>query len=128
MSINAEIKGNLLQDPEQRVVQVKGESKTVTEIRVWSDVYKKDAADELIQDEEKSLPVNITIWSERLGGEVMRLLSKGMRVVAHGDLTIQTWVDKETGERKHQAHVDANQVNLALNRVDQIQMKARLES
>ncbi len=128
MTINAEVKGNLLADPEQKIVQVKGENKTITQIRFWSDVYKKDAADEFSQDEEKSMPVNVTIWSERLGGEVMRLLGKGMRVIAQGELTIQTWVDKESGEHKHQAHIDANHVSLALNRVEQIQMKSKQES
>lgn len=64
-------------------------------LRIWSDVYKKDETDEFSQDEEKSMPVNVTIWSERLGGEVMRLLGKGMRVIAQGELSIQTWVDKE---------------------------------
>ncbi|MBU3595100.1 single-stranded DNA-binding protein [Polynucleobacter sp. 86C-FISCH] len=127
MTINAEVKGNLLADPEQKVIQVKGENKTITQIRIWSDVYKKDAADGFSQDEEKSMPVNITIWNERLGGEVMHLLGKGMRVNAQGELTIQTWVDKESGEHKHQAHIDANYVNLALNRIEQIQMKPKQE-
>lgn len=124
MAIYAEIKGNLLQDPEQRVVQVKGEGRKITELRVWADVYKKEG-DALVQDEDKSEPVNVTIWQEHLGEDVIRLLSKGMRVVVKGELHIQTWQDKESHSNKHQVHVEAETVALALNRVDAIKMRQK---
>ena len=127
MTINAEVKGNLLADPEQKVVQVKGESKTITQIRVWSDVYKKEG-DSVVQDEEKSEPINVTIWQEHLGEDVMRLLSKGLRVVVKGEMVIQKWKDKDSQSSRYQVHVDAESVSLAFNRVEQIQMKAKLES
>lgn len=127
MTINAEVKGNLLADPEQKVVQVKGESKTITQIRVWSDVYKKEG-DSVVQDEEKSEPINVTIWQEHLGEDVMRLLSKGLRVVVKGEMVIQKWKDKDSQSSRYQVHVDAESVSLAFNRVEQIQMKAKLET
>lgn len=127
MTINAEIKGNLLADPEQKVVQVKGESKTITQMRVWSDVYKKEG-DSVVQDEEKSEPINVTIWQEHLGEDVMRLLSKGLRVVVKGEMVIQKWKDKDSQSSRYQVHVDAESVSLAFNRVEQVQMKAKLES
>ncbi|MBU3640975.1 single-stranded DNA-binding protein [Polynucleobacter sp. Fuers-14] len=124
MAISAEIKGNLLQDPEQRLVQVKGEGRKITELRVWADVYKKEG-DSLIQDEDKSEPVNVTIWQEHLGEDAMRLLSKGMRVVVKGALHIQTWQDKENQSNKYQVHVEAESVSLALNRVEEIKMRQK---
>jgi len=58
-----EVIGNLLQSPEQRFVKVKGEDKKITELRVFSDVYKRDG-DNLVQDESKSIAYNVTIWNE----------------------------------------------------------------
>lgn len=124
MTISAEVKGNLLADPEQKVVQVKGESKTITQIRVWSDVYKKEG-DSVVQDEEKSEPINVTIWQEHLGEDVMRLLSKGLRVVVKGEMVIQKWKDKDSQSSRYQAHIDAESVSLAFNRVEQIQMRVK---
>ena len=127
MSTYVEIVGNLLQNPEQRTVTVRGQDRRITEIRVWSDVYKKDPQDEtkLIQDESKSFAYNVTIWNERLAEEVMKHLRKGARVTVQGEQTVQQWEDNETKEKRFALHVDADSVDLRLNRIEEIKFRQR---
>ena len=127
MSTYVEIVGNLLQNPEQRTVPVKGQDRRITEIRVWSDVYKKDPQDDtkLIQDESKSFPYNVTIWNERLAEEVMKHLRKGARVTVQGEQTVQQWEDNETKEKRFALHIDADSVDLRLNRIDEIKFRQK---
>ena len=126
MASYVEITGNLLQNPEQRTVKVKGQDRRITEIRVFSDVYKRDAQDDsLIQDDVKSFPYNVTIWNERLAEEVMKLLRKGARVQVQGQLTVQQWEDEPSGEQRFALHVDADDCTLRLNRIDEIKFKAK---
>lgn len=127
MSTYVEVIGNLLQNPEQRTVKVRGEDRRITEIRVWSDVYKKDHHDDgkLIQDENKSIAYNATIWNERLAEEVMKHLRKGARVRVEGELTVQQWEDGETKEKRFALHVDADACDLRLNRIDEIKFRQK---
>jgi single-strand DNA-binding protein len=127
MSTYVEIIGNLLQNPEQRTVKVKGVDRRITEIRVYSDVYRRDPDDEskLIQDDAKGFAYNCTIWNERLAEEVMKHLRKGVRVKVQGDLTIQQWDDKETNAPKFALHVDAEECDLRLNRIEEIRFKQK---
>ena len=127
MSTYVEIIGTLLQNPEQRTVKVRGQDRRITEIRVWSDVYKKDPQDDskLIQDDARSFPYNVTIWNERLAEEVMKHLRKGARVRIEGELTVQQWEDGETKDKRFALHVDADACDLRLNRIDEIKFRQK---
>jgi single-strand DNA-binding protein len=125
MGIYADVTGNLLSHPEQRKVTVRGEDRTITEIRVMADYYKRDADGNLIQDDEKTVPVNITIWHERLGKEVMKHFRTGARVIASGDLTQEEFKSRETGETRHTLHLSAESVALVPYRIDKIEFTSR---
>lgn len=117
------VKGNLLQNPEQRWVPVANDQKLITEIRIMENVYRR-VGDELVEDKEKSRPVRITIWGESLGKRCMDLLRKGMRVRVDGELTVHPWTDNE-GKAQFDLQVSAEDVNLSLNRVEGISMRQR---
>jgi single-stranded DNA-binding protein len=124
MGMSTEVVGNLLQNPEQRVVRVKGEDRKITEVRVFADYYKNDGNGELIQDDDKCVAVEVTIWSEKLGNAVMDHFRKGARVIVTGDQYIQQYVDKDDKAR-FSVRVDAEMVALVPYRVEEIRFKAK---
>lgn len=130
MAIEAVITGNMLENPSQRVVPgARGET-TVTSFRMMSDVWKETADGALVQDQQKSKPVAITIWNERLGNEVMRLFRAGMRVLVSGDLHLNDWLPTEaqvaTGSKaQHELRCVAYRVSLMSNRVEAVTMRAK---
>lgn len=119
MGIRSDVIGNLLANPEQRPVDTKNGTVRVTELRVMADAYKRDG-DKLVQDEERSEPVQITIWNERLGDEIVRHFRKGCRIVAIGDQHINRWTDKESQEARYQVQLTADVVALVPYRIDSI--------
>ncbi len=124
MGMSTEVVGNLLQNPEQRVVRVKGEERKITEIRGFADYYKKDAKGELIQDDDKCVAVEVTIWNEKLGNAVMDHFRKGARVIVTGDQYIDPYVDKDEKPR-FSVRVDAEMVALVPYRIEEIRFKAK---
>lgn len=129
--IEATVTGNVLESPTQKVVTVKGESVRVTELRVMNDVYRRNG-DELVQDDTRTSPVGITIWSETLGNRVMNQIKRGMRVVVSGELHMEKWEpnsDQAAAGKKSGAELrmTGNSCSVALNRVESITMTARQE-
>ena len=128
MAIKSIVDGNILSNPTQRMVPVKGEQVRLTEFRMMSDVWKRDG-DDLVQDGEKTRPVAVTIWNERLGAQVMKLLGKGMRVEAKGDMHLHTWEispeERIAGKEGMELRVTADEVTLKLNRVEGVTMKSK---
>lgn len=127
--IEATVTGNVLESPTQKVVNVKGESTRVTELRVMNDVYRR-SGEELVQDDSRTSPVGITIWSETLGNRVMEHIKRGMRVVAAGELHMEKWEPKDeqaaAGKKGGaELRMTANSCAVALNRVESITMTAR---
>jgi single-stranded DNA-binding protein len=94
MGIKARVEGNLTKNPEGRVVIVDGEQRSIVEIRVFADVRRK-AGDAWVQDDEKSTGVDVTIWGEKLGEQVLLHFRKGARVVVDGDLHLNEYDDAE---------------------------------
>lgn len=124
MGIYAEVIGNLTSDPSSKTITVKGESRTITEIRIFADVYRRDG-DNLVQDDDKSTGVNVTIWNERQAGAVVEHLRKGARVRAEGDLFLEQWRDRESGAPRAGLRMDAESVTLVLTRVEKIEFRAK---
>lgn len=129
--IEATVTGNVLESPTQKVVNVKGESVRVTELRVMNDVYRR-SGDDLVQDDSRTSPVGITIWSETLGNRVMNHCKRGMRIVATGELHMEKWEpnsDQAAAGKKGGAEMrmTASSCAVALNRVESITMAARQE-
>lgn len=128
MAIKPIVDGNMLGNPTQRMVTVKGEQVRITEFRMMSDVWKREG-DDLVQDEEKTRAVAVTIWNDRLGSQVMKLLSKGMRVEVKGEMYLHTWdispEERAAGKDGIELRLTADEVTLKLNRVEGVTMKTR---
>ena len=130
MAIEAVIDGNLLEAPSQRMVAVGGKQVRITEMRVMSDSWKRGPDDELVQDAEKTKPVGITIWNERLGEHVMKTLRSGMRLQIEGSLYLHTWTvsdeDRASGKKDGaEMRCNAEDVAVKLNRIESINMRAK---
>lgn len=123
MSIKATVRGNLTGDPVAKEVTVKGERRTVWEVRIFSDEYKK-TGDEFVQDDEACEGVDVTIWQEFVGQPVHDLLRKGARVEATGSLRVHRYKDRETGEPRASLQLTAEDVVLVLSRIEAISFKA----
>ncbi|MFN4267044.1 MAG: hypothetical protein ACK4F8_15000 [Aquabacterium sp.] len=88
-----------------------------------ADVYRRDENDQLVQDESKSEPVNITVWNERLGDSIFAHFSKGCRIIAIGEQEIQKW--ESEGKPNYQVHLTADIVGLVPTRIESIQFRAK---
>ena len=126
MGIESIVIGNMLNKAERRIVKVRGEDATVTEFRVMADVYKRDANDQLVQDDQKSEPVQVAVWNARLGEEIARLFKPGCRLIIQGTQTIKTW-EKE-GRDQYQVQVNASNVGLIPYRIEHIEYRQKREA
>jgi single-strand DNA-binding protein len=118
MGIRATVEGNLTKNPEGRFVQVGDESRSLVELRVFSDVRRK-VGDEWVQDDEKSKGVDVTVWGEALGEQLMKLLRKGARVTVEGELHLHEYVDAD-GQHHAGLRMTAERVALLPWRIDSI--------
>lgn len=119
MSIYAKIVGNLTADPLKKTVKVGGEPRTIVEIRVFSDEYKK-VGDELVQEDDRCVGIDVTIWNERLGERVFKHLRKGARVRVEGDMVLRRFEDQDTNEQRAALQLTADTVDLVLARLDEV--------
>ncbi len=94
MGIKARVEGNLTKNPEGRKVVVGGETRSIVEIRVFADV-RRQSEDGWVQDDDKSCGVDVTIWNERLGEQVLAHFRKGARVVVEGDMHLNEYTDTD---------------------------------
>ena len=120
MSIEVKVSGNILSTPESRFVDVKGERKRITELRIMSNGYKRDGEGNFISDDEKSIPFTVTVWKERLAEAVLEHLKTGARISVEGSLSVDQWTDKEDGKDRFSLKIDASAVTLNLSRVEKI--------
>ena len=68
--------------------------------------------------------LDTNLWGAR-GEAAARLLKKGARVVVSGELYEDTWQDKETGEDRSRVRLRAENVDLDLNRLDNVMWRSR---
>lgn len=120
MSIRAEIRGNLTANPVGKTITVGDEKRNIVELRVFSDEYKR-VGENLVQDDSKCIGIDVTIWNERLGQQVLKHLKKGARVEVKGDLFPNRYEDRETREMRTNLQINADSVTLALNRVESVE-------
>jgi single-stranded DNA-binding protein len=129
MAIEALVTGNMLENPSQKVVRGRDGETTITTFRMMSDVWT-GTAETLQQDEDRSSPVAVTIWNERLGDAVMHLYRKGMRLIVEGDLHLHHFAPTEAEYQQGkedfwEMRCVAHRISLLPNRVDSIQMRQR---
>ena len=133
MAIEGRITGNLLSNPIRKTVNTAGGEKHITEFRMMSDVWKNvgDNVDP-IQDEDKTKPVQVTVWNERLAETCAAIYRKGMRVQVYGDIYMRenkaTEALRAEGQRDYaDLRCDAQTVALLPNRVEQIVMREKAQ-
>lgn len=115
--------GNLGESPTLKTVTVKGEDRQVAEMRVFLDDYKQDGQGGFEQN--GGFWLNVSTW-DKLAESVAKHLRKGARVNIAGHLTEQEWTDKESGEVRKSMQLNANEVYLALSRLDEVKFKAKI--
>lgn len=125
MSIYARVEGNLTNNPESKFVMVDGENHQIVELCVFQD-YSRREGEDWVQDEDKSGPVYVTIWKEKLGEGVLEHFKTGARVVVEGDMHLHRYADKE-GVQQASLRVTADSVALLPYRVAQIKFVPRRE-
>lgn len=122
MAIRAELEGNLTMNPQGKVVSIAGENRTLVEMRVFSDVNRR-TDDGWVQDEERSGAVDVTIWNEKLGQEIIKHFRKGARVIVTGQMYLHEYVDTD-GERHAMLRLAADTVGLQPYRIEALQFRA----
>lgn len=95
------LKGNLTRDPEVRDVPLGDKSTTVANFTVAVSRYYKKANGERGQDTEF---IDCEAWDT---GAVTagKILSKGDPVLIEGSLKVDTWEDKESGQKRSRTRV-----------------------
>lgn len=116
MSAEVTLMGNLTADPEIKYFD-SGTAKAEFSIavnRVWNDANG--------EKKEQTSYFKIEAW-KYLAEDVIRVLSKGVRVTIKGSIEQKTWDDKETGEKRNTYVVIATQIGLGLISVDSFERR-----
>ncbi len=124
MGITAVLVGNVLAAPALKNVSVKGEDRTIAELRVMSGFYRRSADGTLEQVNDKTFPVQVTIWQEDAAKRVFAHIKVGASVVVTGDLYVDPWLD-ENEDPQAGVRIDAQSVALNLQRVEKIVYRPR---
>ncbi|WP_018440935.1 single-stranded DNA-binding protein [Trinickia symbiotica] len=124
MGIYAEMVGNVLTSPTMKQVNTPNGPKRIVELRVMSATYRRLDDGTLEQKDDKTFPVDVTIWNEPHTERVMQHIKTGASVVVKGDLYVNPWVTREN-EPQSGVHIDADSIALNLVRIEQVVFRAR---
>ncbi|WP_395065425.1 single-stranded DNA-binding protein [Paraburkholderia silvatlantica] len=124
MGLYAELIGNVLASPTMKQVNTAGGARRIVEMRVMSASYRRLEDGTLKQRDERTFPVDVTIWNERLTERVLQHIRTGASVVVRGDFYVSPWITREN-EVDAGAHMDAESISLNLVRIDQVVYRAR---
>ena len=112
--------GNLGTAPSTRKVEVDGESRTVTDMRVYFD--RLVPQDDGTFADDGGFWFTVTTWG-RLAESCAKLLQKGMRVRVEGRLREHGW-DSEDGPRT-ELRLTADRLTLELAQLEGVTVRAR---
>lgn len=112
---HATVTGNLLENPKKRFVNVGDKPVTVVELRIMSDMYRKDASGSYVQNDKSTFPVSVSIWNEKVGETVEEVLVTGARVQVTGTLTQANAYIGKDGKPYSDIHVNADTVALLIS-------------
>jgi single-strand DNA-binding protein len=124
MGIYAELVGNVLSSPTMKQVTTPNGAKRIVELRIMSASYRRLEDGSLEQRDDRTFPVDVTIWNERHTERVMQHIRTGASVVIKGDLYVNPWITREN-EALAGVHIDAESIALNLVRVHQVIFQAR---
>lgn len=102
------------------------EQRTVADMRIYFDRPVKDHDTDQFED-KGGFWFDVSAW-DRLAGDVVRVLKKGMRVKVEGSLKHNTWMDENSGEERSRMVLYADEITLVLNRVESIDMRQKRDS
>lgn len=125
MSANFNGTGNLGNAPTLRYVPVEDEERPVCEFRVFFDRSKPDG--EGGYEDIGGFWMTVNVWGKRAEAAAKHL-AKGARVKIEGRLRQDNWEDKETGEPRVEIKLDADDVTLALSRIEQVRFVAKADT
>jgi single-strand DNA-binding protein len=112
--------GNLGADPELKDVEVEGEPRRVTELRIRFD--RPVPTDDGFED-RGGFWLDVSLWDKRGGERAAAVLRKGARVFVRGTLVQEQWKDRETGGDRSKFKLQAEYVALDLARVESVELR-----
>jgi len=115
-------RGNLGSAPTLKQVEVDGELRSVAQLRVYFDRSVPDGDGGFV--DRGGFWLDVSVWGAK-GEAAARILRKGARVSVSGTLVNQEWTDKESGETRSRLELRADNVDLDLLRVDNVQWQIR---
>lgn len=115
-------RGNLGAVPVLKQVEVDGEPRSVAQLRVYFDRSVPDGDGGFI--DRGGFWLDVSLWGSK-GEAAVRVLRKGARVSVSGTLVNQEWTDKESGETRSRFELRADNVDLDLVRVDNVEWRNR---
>ena len=118
-------KGNLADAPTLKHVKVKGEDRTVAEMRVFFDDYAFDASTNEYS-QRGGFWLQVSQWDQR-GEDAVRVLRKGARVHVEGSLRQFMYTPEGAAAEVPGFQVVADDVTLCLGRVEGIELRAPRE-
>ena len=119
MRLNFSDIGNLGADPELKDVEVDGEPRRVTEMRIRFD--RPVPTDNGFED-KGGFWLDVSLWDKRGGERAAEVLRKGARVFVRGTLVQDTWKDRETGGDRSKFKLLAHYIALDLARMESVEL------
>jgi len=116
----ATVTGNLTADPEIRFFDG-GSAKASFSIAVNS--QWKDASG---QTQERTSYFDIVAW-KALAEDIVRVATKGTRVIVTGTLEQRSWDDKNSGQKRTKVEIVADEVAVSVRSIDEFSRKQRGE-
>lgn len=104
MSNRFEAEGNLGNQPELRSVTVDGQQRDVLDFSIYVDRRVRDGEGGF--RDKGGFWLNGSLWGGR-ARPTLDAVKKGMRVRVAGELRMESWADRETGEERSGLKLDA---------------------
>lgn len=124
MGISARLTGNVLATPTLKHVRTAKGDQPLVQFRVMSAYYRKTDDGKFEQNDDKTFPVDVTVWNERLHDGILKHIKTGASVTVIGDVFVNPWItDSQSAEAGVQ--LSAEQVSLNLARVEQVVYRER---
>ncbi|TAL87328.1 MAG: single-stranded DNA-binding protein [Rhodanobacter sp.] len=124
MGMSARLTGNVLATPTLKHVQTAKGDQPLVQFRVMSAYYRKTDDGKFEQNDDKTFPVDVTVWNERLHDGILKHIKTGASVTITGDVYVNPWVT-DAGTAEAGVQISAEQVSLNLARVEQVVYRER---
>lgn len=108
--------------PTIKAVRVADQERSVAELRVYFDERRPDGEGGF--REAGGFWLDVNVWGDRRVRDVGTHVRKGARVQVVGRLVEETWTDRDTGQKRSAFRCDADEVLLALSRIESVQYRA----